>query len=289
MLNSSNRASPRKANRHWMWLVAVGLQFCAPGCKGLEPVGQVIATVNGEEVTLAELNEEARARGITIGTDLSVRDRLLQDIINRKILVQKAITAELDQTPAHLLAKRRTTEILLAQQLIASASASNPGRADSRTETSEAPALRSDEWIRIWVDRISYASRIPDSLRQRLAKEKDLAAIGRLLESENIEYTRALATMDAANSEPELLHRLDAAGVGALVRRESDGLSVVTSVLAIARQPVTPAEQQKLNRQRDVEQRTALAIESLVSDGKRGAEIRYQNGFTPKAVNGRRR
>ncbi|GAC1576673.1 MAG: hypothetical protein NVS3B5_08350 [Sphingomicrobium sp.] len=97
------------------------LTACGPN----EPHGQVIAVVNGVEITLAELNAEARARNLAIGSDRAQRDSAIADLINRKLLVQAAHERGLDQTPQFILAERRLREIFLAQQIVAERVADN--------------------------------------------------------------------------------------------------------------------------------------------------------------------
>jgi len=102
------------------------------GCDGGPVSGQVVAVVDGEEITIPELNAEARARGLVIGTDRALRDRVLQDLIDRKLLVQAALDRKLDRTPDHLLAKRRSDEMLLANELIAALGRRGPGLTGTR-------------------------------------------------------------------------------------------------------------------------------------------------------------
>ena len=61
------------------------------GCHRGAPDGQVAATVNGEEVTLQELNTEIQASNIPQGMDKQVaQQQALQHIIDRKLLLDAA-------------------------------------------------------------------------------------------------------------------------------------------------------------------------------------------------------
>ena len=87
------------------------MSVLAAGCSKAEPDGQVIAIANGEEITLGELNEEARARGLPIVNNRVLRESVIRDLIDRKLLVQEALRKKLDRTPQHLLAIRRLNEM----------------------------------------------------------------------------------------------------------------------------------------------------------------------------------
>jgi hypothetical protein len=101
------------------------------GCEQAGPRGQVVAVVNGEEITTAALNEEAKARNILDAARPAVRAALLQDLVDRKLLAQKAIEQKLDRSPRHLVAVEGMKEVLLAQDLLGWAGMSGaPHRAD---------------------------------------------------------------------------------------------------------------------------------------------------------------
>lgn len=96
----------------------VGSTLMLAACQQAAPSGQVIATVDGVEITLAELNGEASARNLAIATDPAQRAAAIADLVKRKLLVRAARAQGLDRTPQFVLAERRMREILLAQQVV---------------------------------------------------------------------------------------------------------------------------------------------------------------------------
>src|SRR4051812_43089213 len=118
-------ASPRRSNvvhavaRTLLIGSAATLAFVSASCNKAEPKGQVVAVANGEEITVAELNEEARSRGLSIGNDSAARGRVMRDLVDRKLLAQQAVRDKIDRSPEHLITARRLNELLLAQELVA--------------------------------------------------------------------------------------------------------------------------------------------------------------------------
>lgn len=110
-------------------------------CDRAPPTGQVVATVNGVEITLAELNAEGRARQWTIGTDRAQRDVALADLIKRKLLVQAATASGVQRTPDFILAERRLREVLLAQYLLDTELAEQSRRPGADTDPAAADRL----------------------------------------------------------------------------------------------------------------------------------------------------
>jgi len=77
------RDNSKHLNRQWTWgalLVAATLV----GCTDQKPTGQVIATVNGKEITAQDLQAEYRATGINNAP------QLLRNVIDRKLLAATA-------------------------------------------------------------------------------------------------------------------------------------------------------------------------------------------------------
>ena len=80
------------------------------GC-GKEATGQVAAVVNGEEITLQEINAELGSRPIPEGVDKKViQQAALQRLVERRLLAQAARDDELDKTPDYLLRERQLRE-----------------------------------------------------------------------------------------------------------------------------------------------------------------------------------
>ena len=98
-------------------LTLTGCDFGAKA-KNKAPTGQVVATVDGDEITMRELRAELA--GMTF-PDANARkaaeQAALQSIINRKLVAKAALEAELDKTPDFALQKERANELLLAQAL----------------------------------------------------------------------------------------------------------------------------------------------------------------------------
>lgn len=139
---------------HTLWRLALPAVAAAllTACHSSPPTGQVIAVVGRVDVTLAELNAEARARNLAIGSDRAQRDVAIADLVKRRLLVRAAEARGLDRTPEFVLAERRTRDILLAQQLVTmrlaetgctAANAPRAGAADS----AEAAAQRERQLV----------------------------------------------------------------------------------------------------------------------------------------------
>jgi hypothetical protein len=82
------------------------------GCSASEPDGQVLATVDGVEVTRREMAEQVRANGGSV-LDGAANERALGEVIDRKLLARAARKALVDRQPGHQIAVRRVAEEIL--------------------------------------------------------------------------------------------------------------------------------------------------------------------------------
>jgi hypothetical protein len=90
--------------------IALILVAITTGCSPAKPDGQVLAQIDGTEITRRDLAAEPKQA--SIGTPI-----LLERVIDRKLLVQAARAQGLDVDPEYLAAYRRSREELLVAAL----------------------------------------------------------------------------------------------------------------------------------------------------------------------------
>ena len=94
-------------------MVLAAATLAVSGCDK-KAEGQVVAIVNGEEISAAELNAELRNVNLPAGADAKrARTAILQSIIDRRVISQQAREDGLDKSPDFLNQQRRMTEELL--------------------------------------------------------------------------------------------------------------------------------------------------------------------------------
>ena len=83
-----------------------------------EPSGQVVAVVDGREVTLRELRAELTGVSFPNAQARKFAERAaLQAIIRRRLVAMAAHDQGLDKTPDFALSKQRAMDILLAETM----------------------------------------------------------------------------------------------------------------------------------------------------------------------------
>ena len=259
------------------------MSVLAAGCSKAEPDGQVIAIANGEEITLGELNEEARARGLPIVNNRVLRESVIRDLVDRKLLAQEALGKKLDRTPQHLLAIRRLNEMLLAQELIADAQ--NEAETPSDREVAEfirAHPRAFDQRILISVEQIGFPPISDATLGAALQAAPTLDGIDALLTRAGIARTRDITQWDSASLTEDMIDRLLAAGAERIVMLPQGDRMVAARVLSVTPRPVPEAQRPALAREWIARQRTGSTFQKLIQRARSSAKIDYQPDFDPQ-------
>jgi len=269
------------------WLVAMPcMAIVLAGCGGEgvpPPKGQVLAVVNGEEITMAELRAEAAARSTLDGDDPAVQRRLLQDMVGRKLLVQAARRDRLDQQIEYIVNQRRAEEVLLADLFIRSlgqAAAAAPETGVDRYLQANPKVFASHTIFQI--DQID--ARIGDTagLKQELARARTLDAAAALLTAQGIVSQRSRTEWDSLFMPDELLTKVRRSPPDTPFVHSYGDKIVVGVVTAQAEVPIDPARRQVLVRQSMNTANRTAHVEEQVARLRSDADIRYQTGYGPE-------
>lgn len=184
--------------------IFVGLAACGEKEAKL-PDGQVVATIDGNDVTIHELNAELALIRAPAETPRKFLEQVaLARVIERKMLAEEARELKLDNRPEFLLSKIRSEEGLLVQALQADIQSKVPRatREAAQKYMEENPQSFSERRI-FAIDQIQFLR--PDNLASLpLAKAKTMGEVERVLIDSNIEYRRAPQQVDTLTINPKL-------------------------------------------------------------------------------------
>lgn len=261
-------------------VVAAGLLL--GGCHK-EPKGQILAIVNGEEISMQELNAELQGARIPDNADRNkIRKEVLQRLIDRKLIVQKAREQGLDKTPEFVAQQRRLEENLLVSLLGQKIAATVP-MPDDRDITqyiADNPSQFSGRQ-RLLLDQIQFAA--PKDPKQLLmlrdAHSLDDVAAG--VQKLGLAMSRGKGVIDTGRLDPQMVKIIDKLPPGEPFVLPSNGQYVASVIVGRDSTP-TPGNVARLAAA-EVVRRKALVAESKaqVARARTGAEIQYQPGYEP--------
>ncbi len=196
-------------------VAVLALAVCLPlsGCggSGKAPTGQVAARVNGQEVTVQEL--QAELAGFN-APDAKIRklaeQRALQNIVARKLLAKAATDAGVAKSPDFALQKQRMEETLLVQawQNNLVKAVPQPAPEEIQQFISKHPEFYAEHKV-FTVDQLRIPPINDPAILAELKPLNSLEAIGQVLTSHGIRFTSAKATIDALAVEPALLAQIE--------------------------------------------------------------------------------
>jgi len=200
--------APRSRTLFLLAAAAVALAACGDKTPDA-PTGQVVAILDGQEITVLEVNAELQ--GTPIPPNMTRRDAekvALNNIITRRMLSKAAEERELTKKPDFLMQERRTAEQLRVQALardIATKVAA-PTRDEADKFINENPWMFRDRKFFI-LDQIQFLR--PDTM-QKLGFEsaKTMAEIEAILNTNKIAFRRQPASLDALGANPNFIREV---------------------------------------------------------------------------------
>lgn len=252
------------------------------GC-GKEATGQVAAVVNGEEITLQEINAELGSTAIPDGVDKkAVQQAALQRIVERRLLAQAARDDELDKTPDYLLRERQLRDALLVQLMgqRAERALKVPGQQEIDKFIADNPVMFGNR-KQLMVDRIQFAlPKNPDQLKA-LEDDHSMDAVAARLQQMGIEFRRDNTQVDSAALGQQRLQQIQALPAGEPFVIPENGVVTVGVITGERAEPVSPANARPIAVQAIRNKQLTDTIQQRLKQSRAAAEIEYQPGFAP--------
>ena len=271
--------------------VLVVVAACAVSACGRDepaaPTGQVIATIDGREITAAELRAELG--GLSGGNPAAQKQleaAALQSIVNRKILAGAARAQELDKSPEAAIAKGKAEDLALVSVLQdrLGAGVTTPSREEAERFVAENPGLFAQR--RVFVVDQMIASNTPPAVVEAMRPLKSMEEIAALLDRNNIRYNTTIGVIDALGVDPSVTQQIAALPAGEVfVTPDVSGVRV-NRVRSTEVRPVTGAAAQALAlqilRERRSSEQVRQQVDNLLRTGM--AKVRYNDAYKPVAA-----
>ena len=259
-----------------MQALMLGLLLTA--CSAQTPKGQVVAIVNGQEITVQDIKSEAVAEGARRSSDPKV---LLQKVIARVLFAQQAHKLGLDQYPDYPADLNRVKQTFLAEKAVAQLVKPPPTPTDAQIQTfmDQNPNLFRDR-ILISVQEVAFDSSVDPTQMQ---SETTLASVETHLKSIGIPFQQQSMTLDSAELPPQLVDRLKVQPLGKIfyIRTPSRTQAVVVTQIAPLQAPAFEQRKFALSVLADqgVQRGSAAVLKQLQAQAK----VVYQSTFAPAA------
>ena len=265
-------------------VTAIALCLSLTAC-GKEATGQVAAVVNGEEITLQEVNAELGNINIPDGVDKKVvQQAALERVVERRLLAQAARDEGLDKTPDYLLRERQLRDALLVQLMSQKTQRAQrvPEQAEIDKFIADNPDMFGNRKIYA-LDRIQFP--LPKDMAQLKALEDDhsMEEVAAHLQELGIKFVRDNAQMDSAQAGKTRMQQIRALPAGEPFIAPENGMVTVAVIKSERAAPLTGDAARPVAVQAIQNQQLTSAMRDRLKQARAAAEIKYQPDFAPKA------
>ncbi len=263
-------------------LVALALLASLTACQK-KAEGQTVAVVNDQEITASELNAELANANIPEGADKkAVTNRVLQGLIERRLLAEQAKADGIDKSPEYIARQRRMNEELLIGMLASRSMDTSKLPTDAEIAAFQAKQPQAFAQREVWkLDQLQYDTPQDKAITDRIVATKTLAELAAVLSAARIPFQRASNQLVTSAIPAELYPQLAGLDPGEPFIVPAGGKSVASAIASREPQPLTgpQARTEAVNAIR--RQASTTALQQRLKDLKASAKIEYKEGFAP--------
>jgi EpsD family peptidyl-prolyl cis-trans isomerase len=267
-------------------LVAVTLGGCHFPHFGnkTQPVGQVVATVDGQEITVRELNAELAGVTVTDPKQRKLAEQYaLRAIIARKILAAAARKQGIDKTPDFAMLRDRAVETLLAQALAAKVASAVPptSQEEALSFVTAHPNTFAERKI-FTVDQI-LTGKLDPTIVAALKPLNTMDSIQALFDQNHIQYRRGTGELDALALDPSAVDAIVKLPAGSAFILPNGNNFIISAVKQTRSEPFTgtPAINFAMEMLRRQHSQQAVSREVSADLNKGAALVRYNKDYAP--------
>ncbi len=248
--------------------------------------GQVLATVNGTDITVNELNAELIGAPLPPAGEQrkAIEQQALQGLVDRTILAAIAREKAIDKSDIYISQKRRAEENLLVQ-LLQRDIASKIGPTtptEAKTFMDSNPAMFAERKIYA-LDQIQF--QMPQDMTKLKAYEplKTMEAVAAQLTADGLQFRRAPGTLDAATTNPNILRQVTALPEGEIFITPGNGAFIASRITGSKTVPFTDKKAEAFAMNAVQQKKIADATEKQLAERMKTAReaVKYQEGYAP--------
>jgi peptidyl-prolyl cis-trans isomerase C len=190
-------------------LVAASLGACGDKTKEKKP-GQALVSVNGEEVTVLQLNEELQRTGVHAAQQDVASKQLLQMLIDRQLLEEAAAKESVDRDPKVMQAVDRARSLIVAQAYLQKhiGNPARPTQAEVENYFNKHPEFFANRKQFSMNELVIAAGDLTPELRSAADSAKSLEEVAVWMDAHKVKYGRTQITRSTADLPQQMSARL---------------------------------------------------------------------------------
>jgi peptidyl-prolyl cis-trans isomerase C len=220
-------------------LAAAGLSACGNKAKESKP-GQALASVNGTEITVLQLNEELQRAGIGPSQQEAASKQLLQALIDRQLLQGEAAREKLERDPRVMQSIERAKALIVAQEYLRKRIGNQPRPSAAEVEDyfKKNPQFFSQRKQFNMNELVIATTDMTPALKAAADGAKSLEEVAAWMDAQKIRFARTQLARSTADLSPEMSAQLLRMPKGQLFIVKENERTLLISIAEIREAPV---------------------------------------------------
>ncbi|MGV7210608.1 EpsD family peptidyl-prolyl cis-trans isomerase [Oxalobacteraceae bacterium A2-2] len=280
---------PPRVSGHWPARAALALLVLAAvsGCgeKEKKP-GQTLARVNGEEITVLQLNEELQRANVQAGQQAAASQQILESLIDRQLLLEAAAKEKLDRDPKVVQAIERAKALIVAQAYLQKqvGAPTKPSAAEVADFYQKNPLAFSGRKVFEMRQLLLATKDLTPELKAAVDGAKSLDEVAAWMDGHKVAYGRAQLARSSADLPPELSSKMLSMNKGQLFIVREGERSLLMTITDIKDAPVPQDAAAPQIEQLLANKHAKDAAAAQVKQLRASAKIEYLNGASAPAA-----
>ena len=222
-------------------LAAAALSGCGDKQTEASKPGQAIASVNGEEITTMQLNEELQRANITPAQQQAASKQLVRVLVDRQLLQHEAEKEKLDRDPKVMQAIERAKALIIAQAYMQKhiGTQARPTRAEVEAYFAAHPEFFSKRKAFDMQQLVIATRDLTPQARKAAEASRSLEEMAAWFDANNVKYARNRVTRSTADMPPELSAKLMSMRSGQIFAVREGERSLLVAIAEVRDAPVS--------------------------------------------------
>lgn len=270
-------------------LVICGLMVACGKKERAEKTSQSIVSVNGEDITFLQLNNELQRAKVKPEQQTQAEKQIVAKLVDRQILVQASIKEKLDRNAQVLQAIENAKMQILAQSYLENKISSAP-----KPTVSEINDYR-NKHADIFANRKVYVmeqvvftenASLSNELEALSDTAKTIDEVTKWLTEHQMQYAQAKEARAAESLPPELLSKISKMAIGEIIFFKTNQRIMVSKMTDIVNKPISEADAKPIIERILLAQKRKQFADAEINRLRNAAEITYINQkFAPSDKN----
>ena len=247
--------------------------------------GQTLVRVNGEEITILQINDELQRAGVKTEQQEIASKQLLESLIDRQLILAEAARNKIDRTPEVVQAIERAKAQIISQAYLQSIAGkiTKPTIAEINDYFQKHPEYFTQR-KQYDIQQLIFATKdFSKELKTAADAANSLDSVAAWMDSHNVKYARGKMSRNTSDLPQQVVAKLKEMKRGQLFIFNEGERSMLNSIIEIKNSPVSAKEAEPQIEQYLINKKTKEAADAEIAHLRTSAKIEYLNASAPIA------